>query len=211
VRHPGLPGGKLTAYQGDLDVLENQLLIHFRRSRSQALFDITPRGSKYYRDVAAEIGDPVKRVETAMLERLRFADFRARYPVAYDKWAAAEARLVQSATDEDLTVVGHLCREAIQGFVAGLVERYGVTDAPDNVKSTKSRLRAVFKKRTATGETEGAVLEALGAYWDAVSDLIQRQEHGAERERGKLTIEDARRVVFQACVLMYEVDRSISR
>jgi len=210
VHHPGLPGQRLTAYQGDLDTLVGEGLLRSRPSRSHESLDITPRGFEYYRHIKAEVADPVARVESAMLALLRSEDFRSRHPIAFDKWAAAEARL-HTAGDEDLTVIGHLCREAVQAFVTGLVERHKPTDAPENPKSTKSRLRAVLKKIIGVGETERAVLEALGTYWDAVSDLIQRQEHGAEREGTKLTGEDARRVVFQACVVMYEVDRTVSR
>jgi hypothetical protein len=211
VHHPGLPGNRLTAYQGDLDTLVSEGLLRSRRSRSHESLDITPRGFEYCRHIKAEVGDPVARVESAMLALLRSADFRSRHPVAYDKWAAAEGRLLHAASDEDLTVIGHLCREAIQAFVTALVERHKPTDAPENPKSTKSRLRAVLKKIAGVGKTEQAVLESIAEYWDAVSDLIQRQEHGAEREGTKLTAEDARRVVFQACVVMYEVDRTVSR
>jgi hypothetical protein len=212
LHHPGLPGGKLSAYHGDLDSLENEGLIRYsRRSGSVTAIDITPRGLEYYRQIRAEIGDPIRRVESAMLELLRSADFRSRHPLAYDKWAAAEARLLAAPTDQDLTVIGHLCREAIQAFVTGLVERHGATEAPENLKSTKSRLRAVLKKVVGVGDTERELLDALAAYWDAVNGLVQRQEHGAEREKEKLTAEDGRRVVFQACVLMYEVDRTLAR
>ncbi len=52
-------------------------------------------------------------------------------------------------------------------------------------------------------------LEALIGYWGTVSDLIQRQVHGAQREVERLGIEDGRRVVYQTLNVMYEVDRAL--
>jgi hypothetical protein len=47
----------------------------------------------------------------------------------------------------------------------------------------------------------------LLAYFGTVSDLIQRQEHGAQKEGEGLMWEDARRVVFQTALVMFELDR----
>jgi hypothetical protein len=46
-------------------------------------------------------------------------------------------------------------------------------------------------------------------YWGTVSDLVQRQEHGAQKQGAELTWEDARRVVFQTAIVMYEVSRAL--
>jgi hypothetical protein len=51
--------------------------------------------------------------------------------------------------------------------------------------------------------------EALLAYFGTVSDLVQRQEHGAQREGAPLRWEDARRVVFQTAMVMLELDRAL--
>jgi hypothetical protein len=40
-------------------------------------------------------------------------------------------------------------------------------------------------------------------YWNALVDLHQRQEHGAQRQGQPLTWEDGRRVVFQTILVMY--------
>lgn len=61
------------------------------------------------------------------------------------------------------------------------------------------------------GKTEGAFLEALHAYWCTLDDLVQRQEHGAQKEGAPVIWEDGRRVVFQTAVAMFEIDRSLSR
>jgi hypothetical protein len=44
-----------------------------------------------------------------------------------------------------------------------------------------------------------------------LSDLAQRQEHGGQREAEPLVHEDARRLVFQAAMVMFEVIRSLTR
>src|SRR5439155_2241153 len=62
---------------------------------------------------------------------------------------------------------------------------------------------------TRAGRT--AFLDALIGYWGAVSDLVQRQEHGGQREGAELTWHDARRVVFQVAMVMFEVDSALGR
>jgi hypothetical protein len=57
---------------------------------------------------------------------------------------------------------------------------------------------------------EKPFLEALIAYWGTVSDLIQRQEHGSQKEGKELVWEDGRRVVFQTAMVMLEFDKSLS-
>lgn len=46
-------------------------------------------------------------------------------------------------------------------------------------------------------------------YWGAVADLTQRQEHGVQKEGEQLVWEDARRVVFQTLLVMFEVDKAL--
>ena len=58
--------------------------------------------------------------------------------------------------------------------------------------------------------TERAFLAALLAYWGTVIDLVQRQEHGALREGTPLIWRDAKRVVLQCAIVMYELDEAIS-
>ena len=49
------------------------------------------------------------------------------------------------------------------------------------------------------------------AYWGTLSDLVQRQEHGAAKEGEPLTWEDGQRVVFHTAIVMWEIDRSLLR
>jgi hypothetical protein len=53
-------------------------------------------------------------------------------------------------------------------------------------------------------------LDALIAYWRAVSNLVQRQEHGVQKAGSQLVFEDGRRVIFQTAIVMFEVDRALN-
>jgi hypothetical protein len=51
--------------------------------------------------------------------------------------------------------------------------------------------------RDRLGEARRHLLDALIVYWGEVLDLIERQEHGGQKEGEPLTWEDGRRAVFQ--------------
>jgi hypothetical protein len=75
-----------------------------------------------------------------------------------------------------------------------------------------ARIKAVLMARKSSlGKKEAAFLDALVPYWGTVSDLAQRQEHGSQRdeEQEPLIWEDARRLVFQALVVMHETERAV--
>ena len=77
---------------------------------------------------------------------------------------------------------------------------------------TKNRIRSVINARSERlGDTEKTFLDALISYWDSIDDLTQRQEHGAQKEGKPLLWEDGRRLVFQTAVVMFEIDRALSR
>jgi len=100
----------------------------------------------------------------------------------------------------------------MQEFVASCVERFNPPGIDQDKARTVSRLKAVLNHCTQKlGKTEQSFLDALTAYWGEVNDLIQRQEHGAQKEGQQLIWEDGRRVVFQTAVVMFEVDRALSR
>jgi hypothetical protein len=71
---------------------------------------------------------------------------------------------------------------------------------------TKAKVRAVFAAQSGLSTSVRRSLEALVAYWETVSDLTQRQEHGAD-----LAAEDSRRLVFQTMLVMREIDLALSR
>src|SRR5205823_1327188 len=126
--------------------------------------------------------------------------------MSVEKWRQAEALLWGAESTAQLTTIGHLCREAIQEFALELAHKSGV--GVDQKAKTVANIRAVLDaRRQFISKSHSAFLDALLAYWGTVSDLIQRQEHGSDNKESPINWEDARRVVFQTLVLMYELSR----
>ncbi len=179
--------------------------------RGSENFDVTPRGYRYYGHLKTRSGQPVHQVETEIRSFLDGPDFQAKYPLAYQKWVEAEQLLWPSDSERQYTKIGHIAREAAQEFAAELVNRFQAPNVDPNKAATKNRLKAVVAHRSGQlGTTEKAFLDALIEYWQALLDLVQRQEHGGQKEGEPLSWEDGRRVAFQLAVVMYEIDRSLS-
>ena len=213
VVHPGLTNRTLEWYLGDLEMLTRAGLLAMTPLRGFGWeLDVTPEGFAYYRMMKQQMGEPTQRLETTMNQYLTSAHFQERYPQAYQKWAAAESLLWGSDSREQLTMIGHLCREAIQEFATVLVDQFQPSHVKQDKASTVARIRTVLDLQDhMLGNTVKPFLDALLVYWGTVSDLIQRQEHGAQREGVALVWEDGRRVVFQTAILMFEFDRSLTR
>jgi hypothetical protein len=211
--HEGLRGASTGVFMGDMEALVNaRLLASSYISGNTRVFYVTPEGFRYYRELKQRLGEPVERVETETRKYLDGDRFRAAYPAAYKKWSDAEALLWDAEAKDQLTTVGHLCREAMQEFAAVLVRHYQPPNVNQDPTHTVARVRSVLKaKASQLGTTEAPFIDTLIAYWGTVSDLIQRQEHGSQREGTPLIWEDGRRSVFQTAVVMFEVDRALSR
>jgi hypothetical protein len=132
------------------------------------------------------------------------------YPEAHRKWADAAERLSRSDSQQQLTTIGHLCREAIQEFATALVEQHRPPGVDQDKAHDINRIQAVLDQHRSALGTTAALLDAFVSYWRAVSGLVQRQEHGAQKEGRPLVWEDGRRVVFQTAVVMFEIDRALS-
>jgi hypothetical protein len=210
LHHPGLKKrGDTIIYYGDVEELGRQglLAIGFGPSGTPN-FDVTSLGFRYYEHLKREKGEAVQRIETTMKGYLASTEFRAKYPEAFAKWSSAEDLLWQTDTQQQLTTIGHLCREALQAFATSLVERYQPPDVNTNKSKTVARLKSVLGAAQ-LGTTKKAFLEALLAYWGTVNDLIQRQEHGAYKDGEQLVWEDGRRVVFQTMITMFEIAKTL--
>jgi hypothetical protein len=199
---------------GDIDLLADARLI---RSSPQTepykrIFDVTPQGFEYYRQIIEQTKKPISRVEVSIRGYLDADDFKTKYPEAYNKWAEAESIAWSDNSEQQLTVIGHLCREAMQEFANKLVERIRPYEVDKDRAHVENRIRAVLALQgNQLGTTERPFLDALVRYWRTVSDIVQRQEHGSQREGSQLTGEDGRRVIFQTAVVMFEIDRALSR
>jgi hypothetical protein len=174
---------------------------------------VTPEGFKYYENMRST-NVPAEGVETSVQTYLSSSTFQLAYPSAYKKWQAAERLLWSSDSRDQLSTIGHLCREAMQGFAAELATNKQVEIGALGTTQIVARIRAVLgatKVAHRTGNTTDEFLAAILAYWGAVSDCVQRQEHSAAKESEDLLWEDARRVVFHTMIVMYELDRATAR
>jgi hypothetical protein len=97
----------------------------------------------------------------------------------------------------------------MQAFATALVDHHQPPDANPDPTKTLDRVSAVLSMYHAhLGERRLGLLNGLFAYWRSAVDLVQRQEHGAQKEGERLSWEDGRRVVFQTANVMVEVDRA---
>lgn len=210
--HPGLPGKRTTAHMGDVDVLRDAGLIQvLRDDRGSRAFDVHPLGFKYYDEMRRQSSEPIFRVESEIRRYVDSERFQQAFPNAYKKWAEAEELLWSSDSESQATTIGHLCREAMQEFVTALVERFQPPDVDHDIAHTVARLRAVLDiRKEQLSKTERPFLDALLAYFGTLCDLIQRQEHGGQREGEPLIWADTRRVIFQTAVVIFEIDASLS-
>jgi hypothetical protein len=211
VRHPGFDSD-YTAHRQDLELLaQGDLIASSMTSRDTRWFYVTPKGFRLYAQMKREAGAPAERVESHARKHLNHERFRQRYPATYEKWALAEDLLWADDSRQQLSAIGHHCREALQGFTSVLVDRFSPVAVDPDPQKTINRLRAVLDAaRASLGTTEADFLKALVEYWAALSSLVQRQEHAGQKEGQPVTWEDARRVVFQTMCVLYEVDRSLS-
>ena len=198
---------------GDLEALSDVgLLRQGYGSAGSPNFDITPLGNRYYEYLKTNEGKPIKIIEEYVFKYFEQESFKKNYTRSYEKWSNAANLLWNSESQDQLTTIGHLCREAIQEFTTELVEKYKPENIDSDKAHTKSRLKSVLdhlKKKM--GDTEKEFIDVLIDYWDKLIELIQRQEHGSIREKSELIWEDGRRIVFNAAILMFEIDRVINR
>jgi hypothetical protein len=209
--YPTIPNKKAQIYFGDVEALANEGLLSLGyRSQGTPKFDVTPLGFKYYEFLKKKMGEPVERIVKTVRTYLDSNNFIKAYPTAYEKWHSAEELLWETDSKQQLTLIGHLCRESIQEFANCLVSIHNPPNAPADKSKTVARLKAVIAAKTESlGDSKKAFLDALVAYWGTVIDLIQRQEHGSQKEGQPLVWEDARAVVFQALIVMFEIDRNL--
>jgi len=206
--HPGLRGRDVKPYMGDIETLAHERLISITYgSRGSPNIDVTPLGFRYYEYRHARSGESIQRMDSEVKTHLAASDFKARHPASYEKWMSAEQKLWSADSTRELTVIGHLCREAMQHFVNELLQDGSTPEIDPDPAHVVARVRSILHTAPRMeGKSEQAFVEALISYWGALSDLVQRQEHGAQKEGLRLTWRDARRVVFHTAITMFEID-----
>ena len=206
------PGASRTdpplVYPGDVDTLAEAGLVRVSgHGDYNRTVEITPVGRAYADQHSASVAKPVPRGIHAAREYLAADAFERAYPGAYAKWLQAEELLWQDESAAHLSTVGHLCRKAMQVFADALARSFPI-EVPADLAKTVARMKAVLAELK-VGDAQSAVLDAQLVYWGTVSDLVQRQEHGAAKEGERLRHEDARRVVLHTLLVMYEWHRSV--
>lgn len=201
--HPGLRGA-LSMSIGDIEELEAAgLLTHQSITAGVGSFELTTGAFSTFDQLKLEAESAAARVEHALHSYLEAPLFRERYAGAYDAWAHASRLLWSDEPQIHYSTIGHLCREAAQQFAAVL------SGAPADAASDADRPKTVARIRARLGDIQSAstraFCDALLAYWGTVSDLAQRQEHAGNKEGESLAFEDARRVVFQTAIVMFEI------
>lgn len=210
VFHKGLPDGKIHARLTDIELLaKDGLVILSYAHNNLPEIDITPLGFRYYEHIKKRLGEPLSILENSIRQYLDSESFACNFPEAYEKWCQAEKLLWESENKKHYTIIGHLCREAMQAFADEIVIKVKVPIVDSNKAHTVKKIRNVLQTTSTlvTGKTNSAFLEALLAYWGTVSDLAQRQEHGEAKKGDDLVWEDARRIVFQSFLVMYEIGK----
>jgi hypothetical protein len=212
VKHGGLPNGQGSAFIGDIETLGHVgLLALTYEDKGLVQFDITPPGFKYYAYLKQRDGQPIQRIEVQSRNYLNSDLFQRKYPQAYQKWANAEILLWSSDSEQQLTTVGHLCRESLQEFASALVDQFKPPNVDSDKAHTIKRIRAVLYMLADRLGTTQKFFDVLITYWETVNDLIQRQEHGGQKEGHPLIWDDARRVVFQSAVVMLEISKNLEQ
>jgi len=204
--HPGIPNPGTVIYRGDIDVLIRAGLVLSRPVGKGCLaLDVSPEGFAYYRKIQMASGDACERIENHVKRFIDLSSFHARHATAFATWRKAEELLWRDQDPQSLTTIGHLCREALQDFLDDIVKEAKIADTDPHKAHTVTRAKAVVAQlRAKLGDAKSDFLDALLAYLGTVLDLVQRQEHGAQREKEDLVWDDARRVVFHSALVMYE-------
>jgi hypothetical protein len=157
------------------------------------------------REAARTVFDPMEKVLAESRAKISSDAFAVTFPGAYDLWADAARLLYGENASAELTTIGHKVREASQAFATAAIAKFGADDPPEGVTLVKKRLGAVIAhNRAYISEAKRKVLEDLGDLWESTVDLIQRQEHAAQKEGEPVSFEDGRRVVNLTMFLMLE-------
>lgn len=201
IYHTGLHGYKRNAHEPDVRILERAGLIFF----DGGTFNLEPLAFRYYERLKRESGESCARIEDTVRTFLNGALLQQVCPKAYEQWAKAEKALWAQDAEMHLTEIGHHCREAIQEFATAAVSHFRPSEIDLDITHTVKRIQTLLNlRRSQLGKTKHALFDALLVYWGTVSDVIQRQEHGGQKEGEPLVWEDGRRVVFQTAILMFE-------
>jgi len=157
------------------------------------------------REQARANPEPVEQIMTENRRLIASGRFAEVFPNVFEPWADAETLLFADDAEAQLTTVGHKIREAAQAFATAMIQTFGADDPPADVKLVKKRLGAVIAhNRPMVGDKQRRLLKSLGDLWETTVDLIERQEHAAQKEGEPVSWNDGRRIVTLTMFLMIE-------
>jgi DNA-binding PadR family transcriptional regulator len=182
---------------------EGYLTVYVTGGGRAVMVELTHRG----REQARANPEPVEQIMTENRRLIASGRFAEVFPNVFEPWADAEILLFADDAEAQLTTVGHKIREAAQAFATAMIQRFGADEPPADVKLVKKRLGAVIAhNRSMIGDKQRRLLESLGDLWETTVDLIERQEHAAQKEGEPVSWNDGRRIVTLTMFLMIEFD-----
>ena len=99
----------------------------------------------------------------------------------------------------------------MQEFADIIVKDFNLSEVDNNKAHTVARIRTILESQIVKIDTSiKPFVEALLTYWGTVSDIIQRQEHGGQKEGEVLVWDDGRRVVFHTAIVMLEISNFLT-
>ena len=211
VMHPGLPA-PITIAASDFDELADaDLLRHQSLGGKNRPFAITTKGWEHWEGLRAD-KDAVAKIEVSVRRLLESAPTDSPYAEAFKKWAAAEAML-WTAREEPahLTALGVVCRDAVQRFADLFAREQGYVSEEPASRTINRVVGGITALRGRLSDRHVDLLDALETYWRAVDGLVQRQVHAAEKGGEPIDWDDARVVVTQTALIMFELIRASER
>jgi hypothetical protein len=191
----------------DLQTLASSGLLQGNYERGTQTYFVTNAGIQRYEKIKRAQGQPIERVQHQVRNYFNGERFNSRHPGAFKKWQEAEELLWKDGSEGAFTTIGHLCREAMQEFGTSLLRHQHITPRETDPAKIVDRIRQFLDARKPeSGASHAAFLDALLVLWGTVSDLVQRQEHGAQKQGEPLGWEDGRLCVFHVMVVMFELD-----
>jgi hypothetical protein len=218
IQHDGLTESPPFEWD-DLDILIRKGLLHRSdgsRRTNHMRFTVTAEG---FAHASTPEGPKLRPVQVQPLDALdsvrRLFDSAPTggpYAEAFAKWAAAEAMLWTAKEEPShLTAVGIVCRDTLQRFADVFAREQGYVSTEPASKTINRVVGGIAALRGRLSDRHLHLLDALDTYWRAVDGCAQRQVHAAEKGGEPIEWEDARLVVTQTAVVMFELMRAAAR
>jgi hypothetical protein len=139
--HLIVPSLRFVGSLADAEVLADVgLLRRSYNSQGNLLFYVSPAGLKYY-ESRRQSSPPVESIENELRAFLTAPELSEPHRSACSKWEQAVGLLWAADSAQTLTMIGHLCREALQEFTSTLAKEHNVDVSSFQVTQTVARLK----------------------------------------------------------------------